>query len=160
MSRGVDRWNVAFEGGLIMAPRKISQDDYAKALARGRQALAEPYAVSARYVASARMLELVYSNGLTLRIDPKEVPSLKDLPRSALVQAYVTPGGDGLVFGDSEAAAVSIPGLVARLIPVDIARRAVAAARGSVRSASKAEAARRNGAKGGRPSKTEPAVAV
>jgi len=136
-----------------MAARKILQDDYAKALERGREALSEPHAVSARYVASARVLELVYSNGLTLRIDPKEVPALKDLPRSALVKAYVTPGGDGLVFGDSEVAAVSIPGLVARLIPVDIARRAVAAARGGVRSASKADAARRNGAKGGRPAK-------
>ena len=143
-----------------MAARKISPDDYAKALARGRQALAEPYAISARYVASARVLELAYSNGLTLRFDPKEMPALKDLPRSALVQAHVTPGGDGLVFGDSEAAAVSIPGLVARLIPVDIARRAVAAARGSVRSASKADAARRNGAKGGRPAKTGLVVTV
>ncbi|MBB2984627.1 DUF2442 domain-containing protein [Paraburkholderia tropica] len=136
-----------------MAPRKILQDDYAKALERGREALSEPYAISARYVTSARVLELAYSNGLTLRIDPKEVPALKDLPRSVLVQAYVTPGGDGLVFGESEVAAVSIPGLVARLIPVDIARRAVAAARGSIRSTSKAEAARRNGAKGGRPAK-------
>ncbi|MBU9205472.1 DUF2442 domain-containing protein [Burkholderia multivorans] len=138
-----------------MAARKISQDDYAQALARGRQALAEPHVVSARYVASARMLEFTYSNGLTLRIDPKEVPALKDLPRSTLAQAYVTPGGDGLVFGESEVAAVSIPGLIARLIPVDIARRAVAAARGSVRTASKAEAARRNGAKGGRPVKAK-----
>ncbi|WP_155638950.1 DUF2442 domain-containing protein [Burkholderia multivorans] len=136
-----------------MAARKILQDDYAKALERGREALSEPHAVSARYVASARVLELVYSNGLTLRIDPKEVPALKDLPRSALVKAYVTPGGDGLLFGDTEVAAVSIPGLIARLIPIDIARRAVASARGSVRSTNKAEAARRNGAKGGRPPK-------
>ena len=143
-----------------MASKKISRDDYTQALARGRQALAEPHAVSARYIASARVLELVYSNGLTLRIHPKEVPALKDLPRSALAQAYVTPGGDGLVFGESEIAAVSIPGLVARLIPVDIARRAVAAARGSVRTASKAEAARRNGAKGGRPAKASLAAAV
>lgn len=143
-----------------MAARKISQDGYVQALARGRQALADPHAVSARYVAGARVLELVYSNGLTLRIDPKEVPALKDLPRSALLQAYVTPGGDGLVFGDSEVAAVSIPGLVARLIPVDIARRAVAAARGSVRSTNKAEAARRNGAKGGRPPKAGLATAA
>jgi hypothetical protein len=141
------------EGNLIMAVRKISPNDYAQALASGRQALREPHAVSARYMVGARVLELAYSNGLTLRFDPKEVPALKDLPRSALVQAYVTPGGDGLVFGDSEIAAVSIPGLVARMIPVDIARRVVAAARGSVRSASKAEAARRNGTKGGRPAK-------
>ena len=138
---------------------KISRADYEQALARGRQALAEPHAVSARYVANARVLELAYSNGLTLRFDPKEVPALKNLPRSALAHAYVTPGGDGLVFGEADAAAVSIPGLLARLIPVDIARRTVAAARGSVRSASKADAARRNGAKGGRPVKADSTIA-
>ena len=41
-----------------MAAKKISRDDYTQALARGRQALAEPHAVSARYIASARVLEL------------------------------------------------------------------------------------------------------
>ena len=132
---------------------KISRADYEQALARGREALAKPHAVSARYVAHARVLELAYSNGLTLRFDPKEVPALKNLPRSALAHACVTPGGDGLVFGENDASAVSIPGLIARLIPVDIARRTVAAARGSVRSANKADAARRNGAKGGRPAR-------
>lgn len=140
---------------------RISRENYDQALARGRQALEEPHAVSARYVAHARALDLVYSNGLTLRIDPRLVPALQDVPRSALAHPYVTPGGDGLVFGeDDSAAAVSIPGLVARLIPVDIARRTVAAARGRVRSDSKADAARRNGAKGGRPAKTRTAVAV
>lgn len=134
---------------------RISRDDYEQALARGRQALQEPHAVSARVLAHARLLELVYSNGLTLRIDLKDVPTLKDLPRSLLAQPWVTPGGDGLVFGEDGTAAVSIPGLVARLIPVDVARRTVAAARGRVRSAEKAEAARRNGAKGGRPVKTK-----
>lgn len=143
-----------------MASKKISQDDYMQALTRGRQALVEPHAVSARYIANARVLELAYSNGLTLRIRPSEVPALKDVPRSALMQAYVTPGGDGLVFGESEIAAISIPGLVARLIPVDIARRVVAAARGSIRSPSKSEAARRNGAKGGRPAKAGLPAAV
>lgn len=132
---------------------RISRDAYEQALARGRQALEEPHAVSARYVTHARVLELVYSNGLSLRIDPKAMPVLKDLPRDVLMQAYVTPGGDGLLFGENKATAVSIPGLLARLIPIDIARRAVAAARGRVRSEQKAEAARRNGAKGGRPHK-------
>jgi len=132
---------------------RISREEYEQALARGRQALEAPHAVSARYVAHARVLELAYSNGLALRFDPKDVPLLKDLPRSVLAQPYVTPGGDGLLFGEDDAHAISIPGLVARLIPVDIARRTVAAARGRVRSAHKAQAARRNGAKGGRPAK-------
>ena len=132
---------------------KITQHDYQQALERGRQALSEPHAVAARYISHARVLELTYSNGLTLRIDPQEVSVLKDLPRSVLRRAEVTPGGDGLVFGENDAAAISIPGLVARMIPVDVARRTVAAARGRIHSAAKAEAARRNGAKGGRPAK-------
>ncbi|WP_198971768.1 DUF2442 domain-containing protein [Xylophilus sp. ASV27] len=136
---------------------RISHEDHEQALARGREALEEPHVVSARYV--ARMLELVYSNGLVLRIDPKGVPALKGVSREALAQPYVTPGGDGLVFGEGdEAAAVGIPGLVARLIPIDIARRTVAATRGRVRSPHKAEAARRNGAKGGRPAKAHAVV--
>lgn len=64
------------------------------------------------------------------------------------------------MFGESDIAAVSIPGMIAHLIPVDIARRAVAAARGRVRSTSNAEAARRNGAKGGRPAKADLATAI
>lgn len=138
---------------------RITREAYEQALARGREALEEPHAVSARYISHARVLELVYSNGLSLRIDPRGVPVLKDLPRERLMQPYVTPGGDGLLFGEDDAAAVSIPGLVARLIPVDIARRTVAAARGRVRSEHKAEAARRNGAKGGRPANARLATA-
>jgi len=42
------------------------------------------------YVARARALDLVYSNGLTLRIDPSLVPALNDVPRSALAHPYVT----------------------------------------------------------------------
>lgn len=92
------------------------------------------------------MLELTYSNGLALRIDPREVSVLKDLPRTVLMQAEVTPGGDGLVFGENDAAAISIPGLVAPMIPVDVARLTVAAARGGTHSADKAEAAHQSGA--------------
>jgi hypothetical protein len=62
-----------------MAARKISQDDYAKALARGRQALAEPYAVSARYVASARVLELAYSVTGTGKLIPCGLDLVREL---------------------------------------------------------------------------------
>lgn len=138
---------------------EISEDDYQAALARGLQALAEPHAVSARYLSRGGVLEITYSNGLVLRIDPATVPALQHVPRGALAGAYVTPGGDGLVFGQAQADAVSLPGLVARLIPVDVARRTVAAARGKVRSLDKAQAARRNGAKGGRPPKRASVIA-
>ena len=132
---------------------RISHDAYESALARGREALDQPHVVAVRYIANARMLELTYSHGLVLRFDPKTVPVLRNLSRAVLSRVYVVPGGDGLVFGEDDRAAISIPGLLARLIPLDIARSAVAAARGRVSTPSKADAARRNGAKGGRPIK-------
>ncbi|MGI4815979.1 MAG: hypothetical protein ACRYG5_09740 [Janthinobacterium lividum] len=133
-------------------PVDITQQEYEQALTRGREALAQPHVIRARYIASADALELVYSNGLLLRFRPRDTVLLRDIPKATLAHPYVTPGGDGLLFDDA-ALAVSIPGLVSKLIPLDTARMAVAAARGRVTSPAKAEAARRNGLKGGRPTK-------
>ncbi|AOK06001.1 DUF2442 domain-containing protein [Burkholderia sp. AU28942] len=133
-------------------PVKISLHDYDRALERGRQALARPHVIGARYLPSDRVMELQYSSGWVLRFNPRETEWLRDVPEKALAFPYVTPGGDGLIFDDAEVS-VSIPGLVAQLVPLDIARSVVASARGRVTSAAKAEAARLNGLKGGRPPK-------
>jgi hypothetical protein len=131
----------------------IKDDDYSRAIARGREALERPHVVAARYLPDEHLMELRYSSGWVLRFDPRETPVTKDVPERALAGAYVTPGGDGLIFDD---AAVSIPGLVSRLIPPEVAWAAVASMRGQVRSAAKSEAARLNGLKGGRPPKVSP----
>jgi len=55
-----------------------------------------------------------------------------------------------LIFADVDLA-INVTGLVAALIPLAAARYAVAAANGKIKSAAKTEAARSNGAKGGRP---------
>lgn len=93
---------------------RITRRSYEQALARGYQALEAPHAVSGRYLATAHVLELVYSNGRVLRIDPQDIATLRELPPSMLSRAYVTPGGDGLLFGEDGEVAVSIPGLVKR----------------------------------------------
>jgi hypothetical protein len=134
----------------VIMPVEITKQDYDQAVARGQSALEQPHAIKVRYVASADVLELMYSNGLLLRFRPRDTDLLRDVPKAALAHAYVTPGGDGLLFDDADVA-VSIPGLVSRLIPLDAARITVASARGRVSSPAKAEAARRNGLKGGRP---------
>ncbi|WGS46857.1 DUF2442 domain-containing protein [Burkholderia sp. JSH-S8] len=131
---------------------KMSQHDYDRALAHGRQALERPHVIGARYLAADRLMELQYSSGWVLRFNPRETEWLRDIPEKVLALSYVTPGGDGLIFDEVEVS-VSIPGLVAQLIPIDVARSVVASARGRVTSAAKAEAARLNGLKGGRPPK-------
>ena len=133
-------------------PIKISHEDYEKALERGRRELERPHVVDARYVRAEHMLDLRYSTGLVLRFDPRTIDLFADLPEEALTAPYVTPSGDGLIF-DGADVSVSIPGLIAKLIPVDIAQSVVASARGRVTSEAKAEAARANGLKGGRPPK-------
>ena len=91
---------------------KISRESYEQALVRGHQALEMPHAVSARYLANVHVLELTYSNGLVLRVDPEDVPVLRELPKNMLSQPYVTPGRDGLLFDEDGAVAIRIPGLV------------------------------------------------
>jgi len=134
-------------------PVNITRSDYERALERGRRALDRPHVTVARYNASDRLMELQYSSGWVLRFDPMEIDALKAIPEQALAEAYVTPGGDALLF-DNANASVSIAALVAQLIPLDVARTVVASARGKVTSEAKAEAARLNGLKGGRPRKT------
>lgn len=136
-------------------PIKITDDDYDRALARGREALEQPHVISARYVANADEIELRYNSGWVFHFRPHDTDVFSHVPKEALAHLYVTPGGDGLILeADDIDVAVSIPGLVAKLIPLDVARSAVASARGRVRSAAKSEAARLNGLKGGRPPKT------
>lgn len=131
---------------------RITTQEYEQALSKGFDALAEPHAIAAKYMANYHLLELTYSNGLIVRIDPRRSDVLSNVPASLLAHPYVTPGGDGLLF-DKAGLSVSIPGLLAQLLPADAARQKVASIMGSIRSDVKAKASRANGVKGGRPRK-------
>jgi len=120
------------------------------ALARGTHALAEPHATEASYNARTHVLAIRFTNGLLVSFDVRKSPFLARHAGVDLRDPYVTPGGDGLVFDHAELS-VSLPGLLAELIPEDVARRKVAGAMGRTPSEKKAAAARANGAKGGRP---------
>ena len=122
------------------------------ALKRGRTALEQPHAVSARYSARSHELTVVFSNGLKCSIDVRRAPILGEHPHADFSEPYVTPGGDGLVF-DRAGLSVGVPALVGPFLPPAVARHAVAAAQGRRRSPEKAAAARLNGTKGGRPRK-------
>lgn len=95
-------------------------------------------------------MTLEYDNGMSLRFTPSAFEEMKDLSVEELSTPYLTPEGEGLIF-DKADIAINLAGLVAALIPLEAARYAVAAANGRVTSVAKAEAARANGAKGGRP---------
>lgn len=131
----------------------ISEKMYEDALARGREALERPHAVSASYNKGKHELTIKFSNGLKVNVDARKSTFLGKHLDADLSEPYVTPGGDGLIF-DHANLSVGIPGLLAQFLPLDAARQVVASAMGSVRSEMKSAAARENGAKGGRPRKT------
>ena len=131
----------------------IAEQDYQRALERGRSAmLREPYATHARFNSRTHLLSVEFSNGTVIGVDVRNAPVLRDFPQSAFSAPYVTPGGDGLLFGETKLS-VSIPGLLGPLLPEDVARQKIAAVMGKVSSTKKASAAQANGAKGGRPKK-------
>lgn len=132
----------------------ISDSQYQAALERGRQELAAPHAIDARFDRVGRKLTIVFSNGLEVSLRPEVSEFLREHADADLSNPYVTPGGDGLIFEAADIA-VSIPGLISQLLPENIARKKMASALGSRTSERKSEAARANGAKGGRPKRSD-----
>jgi hypothetical protein len=130
----------------------ISEKDYQEALAKGSAALAEPHATAARFNTRTRILSINYSNGLSIHFDVRASSILAGHADADLSDPYVTPGGDGLLF-ERAGLSFALPSVVASILPESLARMRVAAVQGRVRSDKKAEAARANGAKGGRPRK-------
>ena len=130
----------------------ITKQDYDKALARGKAEMQKPHAIGARFVDRTWTLEVSFSNGSKFSFNAQETPQLKTYKLEDLENPRVTTGGDGLVFEQANLA-LNLPILLAPFFPLEIARSRVAAESGSATSEKKAQAARENGAKGGRPRK-------
>src|SRR3954454_2897026 len=121
------------------------------ALERGRQAGAsEPRARAARYDRRRRRIVVELTNGCTFAFPPHLAQGLEAATDDQLAGVELLGAGYGLHW-DTLDADLSVPGLLAGLFGTGayMARRA-----GQATSPAKAEAARKNGVRGGRPRKS------
>jgi len=119
---------------------------------RGRQsARTEPRAISARYEASSGRVVVDLDNGCVFAFPARMAEGLEDASDSDLATVEILGAGYGLHW-EALDTDLSIPGLLAGLFGTAAYMDRLRAARaGRSTSPAKTEAARRNGAKGGRP---------
>lgn len=125
-----------------------------EAMARGQLALPDGVrAVGARFDPAQQQVVVALANGATFSFPPALAQGLANASAADLSDIELTPQGTGLHWPRLDAD-LSVEGLLAGLFGSRSWMRAHAAKAGSVKSAAKTQAARANGAKGGRPRKT------
>jgi len=118
------------------------------AIARGRTArLTEPRARAARYDGRLGRVIVDLTNGCTFAFPPRFVQGLEEATDEQLAEIEILGAGYGLHW-EALDADLSIPGLLAGLF---VTKAFMARQAGQATSPAKADAARANGAKGGRP---------
>jgi len=128
----------------------LSEAELDAAESRGREAArTEPRASRARYDPQTGRVEVDLTNGCTFAFPPRLVQGLEDANDADIAAIEVLGDGYGLHWEGPDVD-ISIPGLMMGLFG---ARSYMARRAGQTRSAAKAQAARANGAKGGRPRK-------
>ena len=133
------------------------RERFARARARGQVRAQDPSAVvGAQYDSTRDAIDLRFRGGGSMTIPRQIVPSLDDVPASALGSISVSPAGDALSWPLLDVD-VYVPGLVERAFGTRLFARATGQRGGRRRSKVKAAAARANGSKGGRPRKRLPA---
>jgi hypothetical protein len=117
---------------------------------RGARARAfEPRAKSARYDSASGRIAVELTNGCAFVFPPASAEGLADATPPQLAQVEILGAGSGLHWEELDVD-LSVPGLLAGVFGT---RAWQASQAGRARSAAKAEAARANGRKGGRPRK-------
>ncbi len=130
--------------------REFSDAELDAALARGKVAqAAEPRASKARYDRRRERVIVDLTNGCTFAFPPRLVQGLEAATDEQLGRLVILGAGYGLHW-EALDVDLSIPGLLAGIFGT---RAYMARQAGRTTSPAKAAAARRNGAKGGRPRK-------
>ncbi len=132
----------------------ITEQDLKRAEERMQEQRAGGYAVSARYDKRNRRVVIGLHTGVQLTVPVYLVEELADANAADLADIEISPAGLGLHWPRLDAD-VYVPGLLLGVFGTKTwMARQPGAAGGRARSAAKAAAARQNGRKGGRPSKT------
>lgn len=120
------------------------------ALKRGAQARAfEPRAASARYDRASKRVTVELTNGCAFVFPPQAAQGLQDATPAQLAQVEILGAGSALHW-EALDVDLSVPDLLAGVVGT---RAWHASQAGKAKSPAKAEAARKNGRKGGRPRK-------
>jgi hypothetical protein len=128
----------------------VTAAEIAAARERGRVYRAtQPHAVSARYDARSKRIVVELTSGATFAFPPRLVEGLADAAPTQLAEVELLGDGEGLHWETLDVD-YSVAGLVNGIFGT---ARWMAARAGRATSPAKAEAARANGAKGGRPRK-------
>jgi Protein of unknown function (DUF2442) len=115
-------------------------------------------AQSAHYDARKKRIVIALTNGSSFSFPPQLAQGLTNARPSELADIELSPQGTGLHWPKLDAD-LTVEGLLAGLFGSRGWMRAHAAKAGSVKSAVKTQAAKVNGAKGGRPRKARPELA-
>ena len=134
-------------------PTVADRDRFKAARARGEDRARDASAlVDAYYDRTSDAVFLSFRSGGSMTIPRHTIPGLERQPVSVLEKVTLSPAGDALLWPAIDAD-VYVPGLVERAFGIRLFA-AAAGRRGGQRSTrAKRAAARRNGAKGGRPRK-------
>ena len=130
---------------------EISEQDFQTAVLRGEETRRNGYAVSAEYDAHQNRLVVGLSNGVVIMVPVHLLEELAEAGADDLVEIEISPAGLGLHWPRLDAD-VYVPALMQGVFGT---RRWMAAQLGATggraTSKAKADAARANGRKGGRP---------
>ena len=134
-------------------PTAVDRDRFKAARARGEARAQDASAlVDARYDRKSDAVFLIFRGGGSMTIPRHAIPGLERQPASVLEAMTVSPAGDALLWPAIDAD-VYVPGLVERAFGSRLFAAAAGRRGGQRRTKAKTAAARRNGAKGGRPRK-------
>jgi hypothetical protein len=134
--------------------KPLTEEEYLAAVERGRIAdETEPRAVSARYNAKTRRIEIELKNGCLFAFPAEYGQGLRGATPEQLAAVEVWPGGEALHWEEIDAD-LGVPQLVSGMFGSKAWMRELGRLGGTVQSEAKAKASRENGKKGGRPRKT------